>query len=129
MNSILCQSKRFQQYLPSLVPVITAITNKSLAEGTVPTSLKEALVRPLPKKPSLDQDVLQNYMAVSNLPQLSKIIEKVVAQRLSDHLTAQNMNEPFQSAYRKLHSTETVLLKVCSDVRVALNRKEGTLCY
>ena len=39
-------SKQFQQCLPSLVPGITAITNKLLAEGTVPTSLKEALVHP-----------------------------------------------------------------------------------
>ena len=90
-------SKQFQQCLPSFVPVMTAITNKSLAEGTVPTSLKKALVRPLLKKPSLDQNVLQNCRPVSNLPQLSKIFEKVVAQRLSDHL---NMNEPFQSACR-----------------------------
>ena len=52
-------SKQSQQCLPSLVPVITAITNKSLAEGTVPTSLKVALVRQLLKKPSLDQDMLQ----------------------------------------------------------------------
>ena len=44
-----------------------------------------------------------------------------------DHLNVQNMNEPFQSAYRKLLSTETALLKICSDVRAALERKEGTL--
>ena len=88
-------------------------------------SLKEALVRLLLKKPSLD--VLQSYKPVSKLPHLSKIVEKVVAQRLCDHLTAQDMNEPFQSAYRKLHSTKTALLKVCSDMQVALDRKEGTL--
>ena len=79
------------------------------------------------KKPSLDQDVLQSYRPVSNLPQLSEIIDKVVAQRLSDHLNAQNMNEPFQSANRKLYSIEIALLKVSSNVRVGLDRKEGTL--
>jgi hypothetical protein len=120
-------AKQLKQCLPPLVPVITAITNKSLAEGRVPTSLKEAIVRPLLKKPSLDQDVLQNYRPVSNLPHLSKIVEKVVAKRLSDHLDSQNMQEPLQSAYRKLHSTETALLRVSNDVRVALDHKEGTL--
>ena len=58
---------------------------------------------------------------VRDLPNLAKIIEKVVAQRFSDHLKAQNINELFQPAYRKLLSTETALLRVCSDVWVALD--------
>ena len=44
------QRKQFQQCLPSSVPVIIAIANKSRTEGKVP----KALVRPLPKKSSLD---------------------------------------------------------------------------
>ena len=119
--------KQIQQCLSSLVPVIAAITNKSLEEGTMPSALKMACVHPLLKKPSLDRDILRNYRPVSTLSHLSKVIEKVVALRLSDHLDSQNLNEPFQSAYRRLHSTETALLRVCSDIRAALDRKKGTL--
>jgi len=32
--------------------------------------------------------------------------------RLNDHLTNSKLLNPFQSAYRKLHSTETVLLSL-----------------
>ena len=54
----------------------------SLSQGKVPASLKEAIVIPLPKKQSLDPDVLSNYRPVSNLPQLSKTLENVVANQL-----------------------------------------------
>ena len=53
------------------MPAVTLIVSKSLAEGTVPNNLKDAFVRPLIKKPSLDQDVLKNYRPVSNIPLLS----------------------------------------------------------
>ena len=43
----------------------------------MPALLKEALVLPLLKMPSLDQDVLQNYRHVSNLRHLPNIIEEV----------------------------------------------------
>ena len=80
-------AKQIQQCLSSLVPIITAITNKSLEEGTMPSALKVACVHPLLKKPSLDRDMLCNYRPVStlSLSHLSKVIEKVVALRLSDH--------------------------------------------
>ena len=58
---------------------------------------------PLLKKQSLDPDVLSNYRHVSNLPQLSKTLEKVVANQLMYH--ANNMSDMYQSAYRKHHST------------------------
>ena len=57
---------------------------------------------------------------------LSKVIEKVVALRLSDHLDSQNLNKPFQSAYRRLHASETALLRVCSDIWAALDHYKGT---
>ena len=92
----------------------------------MPSALKMACVHPLLKKPSLDRDSLRNYRPVSTLSHLSKVIEKVVALRLSDHLDSQNLNEPFQTAYRILHLTETALLRVCSDIRAALDSKTGT---
>ena len=62
-----------------LEPIITKIVNKSLGSSCVPQSLKFAHVCPLLKKQGLDTEVLKNYKPVSNLPYISKILEKVVA--------------------------------------------------
>ena len=83
--------------------------------------LKRAHVRPRLKKSSLDPDVLNNYRSVSNLPFVSKIIEKVVDARLENHLRENDLHEPLQSAHRKHHSTETALIKIQSDILQALD--------
>jgi len=38
------------------------------------------------KKPALEKDILKNYHPVSNLPFISKVLEKVVESRLENHL-------------------------------------------
>ena len=105
-----------KECVTELVPLISDIVNKSLAESHVPESFKMALVRPLLKKPNLDQDNLKNYRPVSNLPFISKITEKVVNARLTGYLTENNLATKLQSAYTPCHSTETALLKVHSDI-------------
>ena len=55
---------------------------------------------------------MKNFIPVSNLPFISKIIEKVVLTQLQKHLSEKDLLETRQSAYRKKHSTETALLSV-----------------
>jgi hypothetical protein len=106
-----------------LLPLITAIINKSLVTSTVPSCFKQALVRPLIKKPGLDAEDLKNYRPVSNLPFLSKILEKIIEARLNDHLRQNSLCDDLQSAYRVGHSTETALLKVQNDIAAALDQR------
>ena len=40
---------------------------------------------------------------VSNLPFVSKILEKVVDARIDHHIVSNCLHEPLQSAYRKFH--------------------------
>lgn len=109
------------EHLDVLIPSITSIINASLLTGSVPSDLKIALVKPLLKKLSLDKEQLKNYRPVSNLPFLSKVLEKVVLSQLLSHLQSNNLSNPFQSAYRTGHSTETVLLRVVNDILTALD--------
>ena len=88
------------------------MVNLSLSSGNFHHTLKESVIPPLLKKPTLDKDELSNYRPISNLSLLSKIIERVVEARLSDHLTSKNLLNPHQSAYCKHHSTETALLYI-----------------
>ena len=64
---------------------------------------------------------MKNYRPVSNLSFVSKIIEKLVLSQLSDHLSANCLYNRFQSAYRPGHSAETTLLKIASDLLLALD--------
>ena len=90
--------------LGALLPVICKIVNLSFSSSHVPEAFKEAIVTPLIKKQSLDRENLKNYRPVSNLPFISKLVEKVVMERLNCHLDENNLREPLQSAYRAKHS-------------------------
>ena len=75
-----------KQWSSELVPLITTIINASLTKSVVPPDFKRAVIRPLLKKSPLDKDGLQNYRPVSNLPFASKLVEKVVARQMNDHV-------------------------------------------
>ena len=108
--------------LDSVATTITTIINMSQSTYVVPTSFKGAIVRPLLKKPVLDKDILKNYRPVSNLPFISKVLEKVVEGRLENHLASNYPHDRVKSAYRAGHSTETTLLRVHHDFTCALDK-------
>lgn len=116
-----------KQCIDVLLPLITTIINKSLVEAKVPNCFKRSNIAPLLKKSGLDQENLKNYRPVSNLPFISKILEKVVAQRLQEHINTNLLQDSFQSAYRQFHSTETALLKVHSDIAEAMDQKSSSV--
>ena len=108
--------------LQRLLPVITDIVNRSLDEALMPNSLKTALIIPLLKKTNLDTEDFKNFRPVTNLPFVSKLIEKSVAVQLVQYIDDNNLDEKLQSAYKKLHSTETALLRVHDDILRTVDR-------
>ena len=72
--------------LDELLPLITSIIKTSMEASYIPRDFKCAHIRPLLKKLGLDPDTLKHYRPVSNLPFISKILEKVVDSRLERHL-------------------------------------------
>ena len=69
-----------------IIPAMTHIINRSVPSGVVPSGFKKAHVRPLLKKPGLDEGCLNNYRPVSNLSFTSRQTERVVAARLAEHI-------------------------------------------
>ena len=62
---------------------------------------------------------------MSNLPFLGKVTEKIVASCLMAYMQGNDLYECFQSAYRKDHSVETALLKVCNDILTSIDNKKA----
>jgi len=110
-----------------LAPSITSIINLSLQEGVFPDIYKHALVTPLLKKPNLDQEIVSNYRPVSNLPFVSKMLERIVSRQLDMHLSNFDLLSPTQSAYRSHHSTETALLTLQNYLLQAAGRGHGCI--
>ena len=117
----------FKKTLPTTLQHVTHLINLSLKSGTVPNVYKHALVKPLIKKPTLSQEVMSNYRPISNLPFLSKVLEKVVQKQLTSHMDRHQLHEKLQSAYKPCHSTETALLLIQNDLLLNLANKKGTV--
>ena len=81
-----------KECLESALPVIIQLVNLSLLTAKFPTVFKHALVWPLLKKQNLDCETLNNFRPVSNLSFIGKVVEKVVAKKLTDHMTANNLH-------------------------------------
>jgi hypothetical protein len=79
--------------LGPLLPFITKVVNLSLSEGMVPSDLKKALLLPLLKKIDLDPDILKHFRPISNLTYLSKLIERLVAVQLKNHILTNKLGE------------------------------------
>ncbi|KAK3548453.1 hypothetical protein QTP70_013142 [Hemibagrus guttatus] len=100
-------STMLQTISPDLLPFITTVINGSLTSGHVPTAFKKARVIAILKKPALDPSDISNYRPVSLLSFLSKILERIVYNQLSDYLLQNNLHDPNQSGFKAAHSTET----------------------
>ncbi|KAK3562669.1 hypothetical protein QTP86_005049 [Hemibagrus guttatus] len=112
-----------QTISPDLLPFITTVINGSLTSGHVPTVFKKARVIPILKKPALDPSDISNYRLVSLLSFLSKILEHVVCNQLSEYLMQNNLHDPNQSGFKAAHSTETALLAVTEKLHAARSAK------
>ena len=109
--------------IDEFLPLTTEIINTSLTLGVMPLSLKNAVIRPLLKKFGLEL-IMKNYRPVSNLSFLGKLIESAVITQFINHMNNNNLQDDKQSAYKKFHSTETLLTKVHNEIMQSLGKNE-----
>ncbi|KAF7235017.1 C-type lectin domain family 2 member D, partial [Varanus komodoensis] len=106
---------------------ILEVVNASLREGRVPAPLKEAVVRPVLKKASLDPEMATNYRPVANIPFLGKVLERVVAGQLQALSDETDYLDPLQSSFRPGYSTESALVALYDDLCREKDRGSASL--
>ncbi|XP_077258283.1 uncharacterized protein LOC143895191 [Temnothorax americanus] len=110
---------------PVISSGLTELFNRSLATSTFPSEWKRALIRPHSKirNPQSPSDT----RPIANLPELSKILEKIVASQIAQYLDEFDLLNPKQSAYRPGHNTQSALLRVCDDIRQGIDNGQITI--
>lgn len=93
--------------IAAIILLITSVINHSIQAGFVPPDLKAAIIKPFLQKSTPDPELLAKY--ISNLPFLSKVLEKVDAAYLQDHLNY-NLFENFRSGFRSAGCPSLLIL-------------------
>ena len=114
-----------KEILEVCIDDITALINVSLEQGVFCEQWKSAIVRPLLKKISLEL-ILKNYRPVSNLPFLSKLLEKCALTQLLEYCDEHMLIPDYQSAYRTGHSCETCVVHLVDDILTNMEKQRIT---
>ena len=106
----------FKKLNYTLSPYILDIIIISLNYGIFPTSFKHAISSPILKKSLLDPNIIANYHPISQLPFLSKILERIVAIQFNRYIAENKLYDIYQNAFRRGHSTETALQQILNNI-------------
>lgn len=109
-----------KKHLSSLLDSITYLVNLSIQTNTFPQSWKIAVITPIYK--SGDKDQACNYRPISILPVVSKVLEKIVAEQLIEHLENNQLLHPQQFGFRQKHSTETANCFLLEQIKGSLDK-------
>ena len=102
--------KTFKDAMLILLVEVTYLINVCLDKSIMPSQWKVGTVTPIPKgSPSLN---MGDYRPISVLPAPSKIIERLVYNRLVYYLECNMLLDRRQHGFRKNHSTVTAIIEV-----------------
>jgi hypothetical protein len=117
--------KIIRNIIKYIAPPLSNIFNLSLSTGCFPNKLKVAKVTPIFKAD--DRQCVSNYRPISVLPFFSKILEKIMYNRLISFLTKCNILTEKQFGFREQHSTYMALLSLIDKITNELDTQNFSL--
>ena len=105
--------------LPYFGHHLVTIFNASLKSGVFPSAWKSARLVPLKKTNT--PSAVSDFRPIALLCFLSKVLERIFHEQMSEHLKAKNILDPLQSGFHPNHSTQTALLKLTEDIRQGID--------
>ena len=118
-------TKLLKSIIDEISPVLSHIFNRSILLGIVPSQLKIAKVNPIFK--ANDNQIFSNYRPISILPSISKILEKIIYNRLLDFVTRNNIFSPHQYGFRPNRSTHMAINDLYCKITSDLDNKHHCL--
>lgn len=112
--------------LEHILPTLTDLINYSFSSSVFPLAWKKGEVIPHPKEG--DHEVASNNRAISLLPVLSKVAERIAMRQFNDYLTLHYRLTKHQSGNRFLHSTETLSSLVTDDILREMDTEPANNC-
>jgi hypothetical protein len=112
-------TKILKESIHTILLPITHIINKSIETGIVPKQMKCAKVIPIFK--ASEPSKLENYRPISLLPAFSKILEKVMYNKLMSYLNSQQIFYKHQYGFRPKHATIHPLIHLLNKCAEAEN--------
>lgn len=118
--------KSFKNDTPGEIPInksvlnnlpLSAITklqwifNHSLSMGYFPNKFKNAIIKLIPK-PNTDHTNPINYRPISLLEVTGEILEKIINNRLKNHLETHNILKDTQHGFRNNRGTDTAITTI-----------------
>lgn len=108
--------------LPVIANILSYIFNNSFLQGIFPDKLKYASITPIHKGGS--KLSLNNYRPISILPLFSKVLEKIMQERLVSYLNKYNIIYEHQYGFQKNKSTSLAIMDMYSKLINAIEKKQ-----
>ena len=109
----------------ALVRPIKHIFNLSLEKGIFPDNLKIARITPIFK--SGNEEFVNNYRPISVLPCFSKVLERVMYNRLYTFLIENNILYDKQFGFQKENSTQHAILQLTNQILQSFEQNKFTI--
>ena len=101
------------------------ICSLSLNTGIFPEQLKVAKITPIFKKG--EKYILGNYRPISILPVISKVLERIMYNRIYKHVTENNLLYHKQFGFQKNNSTSYAIIELINQIAESFDSKKFTL--
>ena len=102
-----------------------AIFNMSLQKGCFPEELKIARVTSIYEADDVNE--IGNHRLISVLPCFSKILERIMYNRLFKYLTTNEILHKKQFGFQKGHSTEHAIIQLIDQINNSFEKNHFTL--
>ena len=119
-------SSKVVKYVAPYIPIpLSHIFNLTFATGSSPDQLKIALVTPVYK--SSDKNIFSNYRPIAVLPCFSKVLEKLMYERIIAYIDKNRILIDRQYGFRSKSSTNHAIIDLVDKITKAIENNEYTV--